>query len=288
MNEINTEIASLLLQQGAKSPQILALPDTAEKVVVIPQGMDVKSLKPFCPPERIEQRVTLLEAGSFIDYVNRFKDTDTLIFSNVSETGVTFTAVLDYHQQKDFKPRYGRHVATFTAVETPDWKVWKGADRKPMKQIDFAEFLENNLQLFVSKETKDGKTSYKSNGATLLELVRTLHGHNNARFSTCIRLDNGAHSIAYEEDVRVVGNAGGTVAKPGQMELPPMVSVALSVFQGADPYYIQARLKSRIAERQLFIYFETVQMPAIVRESILLLVKQVAEKTKIVPLLGSV
>ena len=280
MSEYNSDLARLLLQQGAKAPQILDLAG-GEKVVVIPAGMDVKSLKGFCQPERIEQRVTLLEAGSFIEYVNRFKDADTLIFSDISETGVTFRAVLDYHQQKDAKARYCRHVAQFTAVETPDWKVWRAADRQLMKQIEFAEFLENNLQLFVDDKGK-------STGAALLELVRTLHGHANARFATSIRMDNGAHSVIYEEDVRVAGNAGGTASKPGEMQLPPLVHVGLAVFQGAAPYKITARLKSRVTDRQLFIRFETVQMPAIVRESILLLVKQVAEQTKIVPMLGSI
>lgn len=279
MSEINSDIAQMLIQQGAKAPQILALPDTAEKVVVIPEGMSIESLKEFCPPERIEQKVNMLEAGSFIDYVNRFKDADTLIFCNITETSVTFQAVMDYHQQKDAKPRYCRHQAQFAAVETPDWQVWKNVDRKPMKQIEFAEFLENYQHLFVDEKGKN-------NGAALLELVRTLHGHANARFSTAIRLDSGAHSISYEEDVRVVGNAGGTTSKPGEMQLPPMVQAGMSIYHGADPYLIRARLKSRITERQLFIYFETVQKPAIIRESILLLVKQVTEKTKIVPMLG--
>ena len=49
MNDI-AELANMLLQQGAKAPQILSLPDTAEKVVVIPEGMEVASLKKFCPP----------------------------------------------------------------------------------------------------------------------------------------------------------------------------------------------------------------------------------------------
>ena len=128
----------------------------------------------------------------------------------------------------------------------------------------------------------------KPNGAVLLELVRTLHGHANARYSTVIRLDNGAHSINYEEDIRVVGNAGGTATKPGEMQLPPQIQVGMSIYHGALPYKITARLKSRISERQLYVYFETIQRPAIIRESILLLVQQVTEKTKIVPMLGYV
>jgi hypothetical protein len=38
----------------------------------------------------------------------------------------------------------------------------------------------------------------------------------------------------------------------------------------------------------LKLYFETIQLPNIIRESIMLLVEQVAKETKIVPMLGSI
>lgn len=44
---------------------------------------------------------------------------------------------------------------------------------------------------------------------------------------------------------------------------------------------------SRIEERKLLLYFETISKTDIVRESILLLVSQISEKTQIVPLVGT-
>lgn len=279
MSTIDSDVATLLLQHGAKAPAILNQNGDGDPLIVVPNGMRLESLKPFLPPMRIEQTVILQEAGSFINYVNRFKDEDTLIFSDVSETGATFRAVLDYHcaqKDADIEPiaRYCKHVARFTAVETPEWKVWRGANRLPMSQVDFASFLEDNANLFVNPK-----------GADLLELVRTLHGHVNARFNTALRMDNGAYSVSYEEDISVKGTAG---SRSGDIKLPPEIVAGFSIFQGAAPYKVTARLKSRVAERQLKLYFETIQLQAIVRESILLLVNQVAEKTGIKPLIGSV
>jgi hypothetical protein len=74
--------------------------------------------------------------------------------------------------------------------------------------------------------------------------------------------------------------------KQATSALPPMIMGGIAVFQGSNPYMVPARLKSRCEDRRLVLFFETVALHAIVRESILLLVKQVAEKTKIVPLLG--
>lgn len=275
MSGITDNIASLLLQQGAKAPSILQLPDGGEKVVVIPNGMSVQSMKHFCPPQRIEQTVTLLEAGSFIEYVNRFKDGDTLIFAEATATGVTFRAALDYHMAKDRTPRHVKHSAYFAAIETPEWQVWSRFDRQFMSQLNFATFLEDNQQLFVEPK-----------GADLLELVRTLHGSVSARFNTSLRLETGAHSVSYEEDVVVRGQTGTTKTK--DMTLPPEIVAGFAVFQGAAPYKIKARLKSRVQDKQLILFYETIQKHAIVRESILLLVKQIAEKTGITPLLGKV
>lgn len=242
--------------------------------ILVPSGMKAESLAGFLPPPRIKRKVTLLEANSFADYVNRFKSRDTLIFVTVTETGCTFTAMLDYHSQTpELKPSYCEHQATFTAVETPDWKVWKEADREKMEQVDFAEWIENNARLLVEPA-----------GADLLELVRSLHGHKNARFLQSIRLDNGAYSVNYDEDVVI---KGGNSTQAGALELPPTIKAGIAVFQGADKYAVDARLKTRIEERQLILYFETVALTEIVRESILLLVEQISEKTSIVPLIGT-
>ena len=48
-----------------------------------------------------------------------------------------------------------------------------------------------------------------------------------------------------------------------------------------------ARLKSRCEDRKLSLFFETIAQHTIVRESILLLVKQISDGTKIIPMLGN-
>ena len=225
--------------------------------------------------------MTLLEATSFIDYVNRFKNANTLIFASVSETGVAFKAMLDYHAAApDLKPDFCRHVANFTAIETPEWRIWKEADRELMSQSTFATWLEDNLSLL----TVGGENKYPT-GAALLELVKSLYGHRNARFSQSIRLDNGAHSVQFDEDIEVRG--GGTSTASGDLEIPAMICGGLAIFQGADPYEMPARLKTRCVDRKLGIIFETVNLPKIIRESILLLVEKVAKGTEIIPLLGT-
>jgi uncharacterized protein YfdQ (DUF2303 family) len=275
MTDTTKEAIQLLLDTG-KAQQTVHENVMGDPFFITPAG-EAKGLHGFFPPRRIEARVMLLDAGSFADYVNRFKSERTLIFAEVTETAATLKAVLDYHQPH--QPEYCRHVAEFATIETPEWKIWKAANRKPMNQVEFATWLEDNLSLFVSGPRSDSPTA-----TDLLELVRTLHGHQNARFNTALRLDNGAYSVAYDEDVEVKGTSA---TRGGQVELPKEISAGFAIFQGAEKYLVPARLKTRCSERKLAIWFETIALHAIVRESILALVKQVADKTGIVPMLGA-
>ena len=240
---------------------------------IVPADMKPLDLEGYFPPRRIKQRVLLSEVGSFVDYVERFKTPDTMVFANIGEDGATFTAVLDYHgRAPGLAPAYGCHVATFILKQTPEWVVWKAANRKVMGQVDFATWLEDNATLFVNPT-----------GADLLELVRSLHGHKNARFSTALRLDNGAYSVGYDEDVEIKGTS---TARSGSMELPPVIEAGFAPFLGAHSYLVRARLKSRVNDRALSLWFETIEMHQIVRDSILLVVAEIEEKTGLRPLLG--
>ena len=235
-------------------------------------------------PRRVRQNVLLLDAGSFIDYVNRFKSADSLIFSNVTESNATFTAILDYHTPGDGAEEppiadYCQHRASFTTQPTPEWLVWLKSNRVPMSQVDFATWLEDNLGLFTKSQTDEASPS----GAELLELVRTLHGHQNARFNSNLRLNTGAYSANYDEDIEVKGSI---TTKPGSIELPTQITGGFPLFQGGEAYAVPARLKSRIVERKLMLHYETMSLPQLVRENIMAVVKQVADKTGIVPLLG--
>ena len=280
------EAIELLLQTG-RAQQEVRDNIAGDPFFITPSGV-ATGLKGFYPPRRIEQSVTLLDAGSFISYVNAYKRPQTVIFADVTETGCTLTAVLDYHApptaQTPELPMYCRHKATFTAIETPEWKIWKAANRQSMSQVEFATWLEDNLHLFVQPLKEDGTPDKDSpTPAELLELIRSLHGHQNARFNTALRLDNGAFSVSYDEDVVVKGT---TTTRSEALELPKQISAGFAIFQGAVKYAVTARLKTRCNERKLVVWFETIALHVIVRESIMALVKQVGEQTNIVPLLG--
>jgi uncharacterized protein YfdQ (DUF2303 family) len=273
--ELTSQAIDTLLSTG-RGQQGLHDNGIGDPFFITPQGQAVP-LQSFYPPRRVRQNVTLLDAGSFIDYVNRFKSADSLIFSNVTESNATFTAILDYHKM-DLTADYCAHRASFTTQPTPEWATWLKSNRVPMSQVDFATWLEDNLKLFTTTADEGSPSA-----AELLELVRTLHGHQNARFSSNLRLQTGAFSASYDEDTEVKGTI---TTKPGSIDLPAQISGGFPLFQGGEAYAVPARLKSRIVERKLMLHYETMCLPQLVRENIMAVVKQVADKTGIVPMLG--
>jgi uncharacterized protein YfdQ (DUF2303 family) len=282
-----------LLQLGVVMSDPAKADVAGEPYVIVPSGFEIKTLKEFIPPSRIEQNVVLIDAGSFIEYVNRFKDADTLIFCEVndastpSQTGLvanppsaaSLTAVLDYHKVGIGLnvPRYCVHTCTLQLRQTVEWQTWRSKNAVRFGQVEFATFLEDNQHLFNAVRKEDSTLK----GAELLELVTTLHGKRDVKFDTSVRLQNGASKLTYVDDVDVRGTSAA-----GSIELPSIINVGMSIFEGGQPYKVDARLKTRVEGRQIQLWYETIQMHKIVRDSIRDVVKLVAEKTSITPLLG--
>lgn len=242
--------------------------------IMVPSGMRIEDLTKYSPLKRISQQVKLLEPGSFSDYVNDFKTPHTQIFADLREDGATFLAVMDYHQRSTAGsiPQYCWHVARYDTILSHEWKVWKDHDRKKMTQVEFAEFLEDNLSLF-----------HKPNGADLLELVSTLFGKADVRYNSAIRLQSGGAKLNYDEDV-VLKAASSTTS--GEVDIPATITAGIKPIEGAVLYEVKARLKYRINDRKLILWYETADKHKIMRDSLMEVVKAVTEKTTIVPLLG--
>jgi uncharacterized protein YfdQ (DUF2303 family) len=275
MNELSVPVIDRLLELGALS-QRLELPDGSDDVVLLPQSLKLESIKRVTPPKRIEELVLLDDCESFCAYVNAYKyggdsDAATVIFARVSDSGAKLEAILDYHAAE---PAWCRHIARFNPQLTTEWQLWCAADRKPMTQVQMAEWLEENANLMVVPT-----------GAELLELVQTLDGKSDVRFNSTVRLHNGANSLNYDEDVQVRGQVS---TKNGTIELPREITAAIAPFEGAQPYGVRARLKTKIEGRKLTLWFETVQKHLIIRDNVRYILETVAQKTGIKPYLGEV
>lgn len=266
---IPKETIDRIVELGTAAPQPIG---DGEKFVVLPSTMKVENVTKYFPPAFIERRVCLIDGASFSDYVNLFKKEATLIFATVGDEGAVLTAFLDYHKPPDLAARCS-HTAVFQTFPTTEWKTWMAANRKGMTQVEFATWLEDNGALFS-----------EPNGAELMELVLSLEGKQDVHFTSAHRLDSGKNRFDYDEDVTL---KGAPTSKTGSVDLPRELIAGIAPFHGAPKYAVRARLKYRIQSRALSLWFETIAPHLIIRESVLAVVKDVAEKTKIIPLLGN-
>jgi uncharacterized protein YfdQ (DUF2303 family) len=194
-------------------------------------------------PLRIEQKTDHTTALSFVDYFNRFGDTDqSAIF--IDEVNAEFTAVLDYHEpyEPNQKPGWKKHIATFKPEKTPEWQAWVDNDKKAMNQEAFGQFIENNIAEIQ-----------EPSGAEMLEIALSIQAKTEVKFSRATRLDNGQLQIAYNE----VTN--GTAGINGQLKIPEKFTIGLRLFRGGDAYKIEARLRYRIKEGNLTLWYELIR-----------------------------
>lgn len=86
--------------------------------VVVPDGFDIKSLESLqSAPSRIRQNTNLISPGSLIAYIQRFRDTRSVVFADKTKTRIV--AVLDFHQDAD-NPHWGMHKAVYDCPFSDD------------------------------------------------------------------------------------------------------------------------------------------------------------------------
>ncbi len=195
-------------------------------------------------PVRVEQTTHHTTANSFIDYFNDYADYKSVIF--IDELSNKFTAIFDYHGGSD-EPGWKKHKAIYQMQATEDFKAWREHDGTKMTQEQFGQFIENNLPAIQEPP-----------GADMLEIALSLQANTTLKFDRAIRLQNGQTQFTYNEIIE--GKAGPN----GQMKVPEKFTLGLKLFRGGDAYKIEARLRYRIKEGNLALWYELIRLQDVI------------------------
>jgi uncharacterized protein YfdQ (DUF2303 family) len=233
----------------------------------VPEGSTLQSLERFCAsPSRIRALVKFYEAGSFCRYVKDFKTAATRLFGD--RTALDLTAILDYHEPPA-SPSWASHRAHLALRKTENWDRWIGQHGRQMNQVQFATFLEDNLVDIASPD-----------GASLLELAKNLDIKKAAAFTSAIRLDNGQTQFQYVEDVQ--GNS-----QKGAMTIPGLFVLGLAPLEGVEPYRVDARLRYRMNDGKLAIWYDLLRPGDYLKAAFESVVLFVEKQTETQVLLGT-
>lgn len=228
---------------------------------VVPKGFDVQALQgimePFMTrPLRIRATRDFRTPDSFSAYVNRFKQTSTVLLGNPVEMFIS--AIIDYHEAAD-KPEWCLHIAQVQLTRTPEWTMWLDHNKKRMGQVDFAEFIEN-ASMWINKPP----------AADLLQIARHMSSKRKMEFDSAVNLQDGTMRFKYLEE-----------SATGTMEIPEEFSIRLRLFQGGLASVVEARFRYRINSGQLVIWYELKQPEEIERQAFEPMVAKIEKETGI-------
>jgi ribose 5-phosphate isomerase len=99
MNE-NTEAGAIAALAAKASGAHVVKTDDNREFLIVPSGFSEKEVSDayglkLAKPKYIKQTVTIETADSLVDYVNRFKGADTMLFAEISSNRIV--ALVDYH-----------------------------------------------------------------------------------------------------------------------------------------------------------------------------------------------
>lgn len=247
MDEMNNTQAAI--EAGKKLGAMQVLDVKGVPAVMIPSDMALE-FKPELMerPQRVQQSVSVDTVDSFIEYFNEFGTDHSVIFCDV-DAG-SFKGIIDYHADRDTAD-WSEHTVSHSCKPTKEWLSWKENDGKKMDQVEFAFFLEQNLDEIVKPEA-----------AQMLEIALTLKAKTKLNFESGNRLSDGQVQFQYREEME--GKAG----IKGDIKIPENFGLGIRVFEGGDAYSLEARFRYRIREGKVLMWYDLVRPHKIHRAAV--------------------
>lgn len=255
--ENNTENRQIIDLAAALS-NAQKIGDSGIPYSVIPYGYEVHDLEKLLEiPARKRGQIALNDAQSFINYFIKHSEQGS-IYAEIDPP--KFIAVLDDH--KSSTPGWRGHIANYSCPLSKEWKIWTNSNKRVMKQSEFAQFIEDNLLDIVDPP-----------GADMLEISRSLEAKKKVNFASAIRLSNGQTELTYEEEIQ------GTAAK-GKLNIPELFSLGIPVLDGTDPYRVDARLRYRITDGSLVIWYDLLRPHKVLESAVMDVWVEIETKTE--------
>ncbi len=241
-------------------------------LIVVPEGYKIASPDPGALKAYLKQPLRKVgefrftDVDSFIRYFNEQKDDQSRIFASITDATIKFSAILNFHGDA---PSWNDHYCFVNLLATREFTIWTAANKKEMTQCEFAQFLEENTDLFR-----------EPSGLSLLELVQSLEGKSHVDITQAIKMQTGALRLNFTETVEL---KGGTSTAEGSLDIPTKLKVGIAPFIGVSAYEMTARLRYRVSNRKITFWYETVDSHLVVRAVAADLVKVITTQTGLVP-----
>lgn len=287
-------------------------------LLVIPEGKKVVDLRPYedarlANPRRRTGTSTHTTLASFLEHVERSRDTQSAIFACDTETKPSFLAVYDYNERAaivDYRPadvapevsklervervglpRFGQHRAVYSMPFSDEWIAWTrlaGPTVGWLGQLDFAQALEDRgLDVVavsdIPSATKDAceRLSITPAGPTqLMNLSRGLIVRADRKVGSAVNLNTGEAKITYEETHAASVNDAPVIVPTGFV-------LSIPVFRDGPAYAVIVRCRYKVEGAAVRWKLAIHRPDAIFRDAFYDASKEVRLKTGLPVFMGS-
>lgn len=251
LKSIETENIAQTIAKEFKSPvQVINKEETAI-VCALPPGWSTEDydfeylLK---TPRRKTAKITLNDTESFIEYVASHGDEENCNIyckADFERSDIRLVAVINDHGANADGQRWRDHIAVYCPKNSVEWKRWAANDKKQMNQLEFATFIEDNLDDIAPV---DGMPSR----ADLLEMILKFEANQDSRLKQHIRLQSGGIELNF-----VNNDDEQTIQR---MKMFEKISIGIPVFDNdKNNYRIDASLRYRTREGKLTFWYELIR-----------------------------
>jgi len=222
-----------------------------QRVEVPKQAIDIAE-QLSATPRRRKGTAHHTELESFVDHVKRFAGDHSAIFADVD--ALTLTAVFNYHPSgaEQGNAAWCDHRAVYECPLSDRWKLWTEMSGKMLRQEQFAQFIEDNLEDLTSSEEGE---EYPS-PIDVLEMARKLQLHTKGVFSRRVDARTGAYELVCKEETQAVNTS-----------IPRAFMIAIPVFEAGELWRCEARMRCRVDTGFPMLGFEVHRHAEIVREA---------------------
>jgi uncharacterized protein YfdQ (DUF2303 family) len=223
-------------------------------------------------PPRKKASVVVETPDSFVDYVKRHGSlTSSTVWAKADydKGNLSFIAIINDHGDDPEAAAWRDHVARFDPLKSVEWLRWRGNNGKLFSQAEFAEFIESSIA-DITTQTVDGRQT--PSGTDMLQMALAFEAKQDMRFKSAVRLQSGGVDMAFIQD-----DDAATVEK---MQAFDRFAIGIPVFDGAqDGYVLHARLRYRVKEGRLFLWYELIRPDKVLKASSETLIATIKEKT---------
>lgn len=220
----------------------------------------------FLKPARRTGTAALTTLASLIDWSNRFKGPNSVLFADLDRTKPSITCIADYHlsgpatisDDGDPTARHLQHRGVYEFPVAPEWQAWTGIQNRALEKDEFGAFIEDNLKDILDPtpyllggkgEPEDWERRLRQIAIQLggrfgqvldlVQLSKSLQIHESSNLALTTNRDTGESSIQFQNEHRD--------AEGRPISVPTLFLIVIPVFVGGAAYRLPVRLKYRKA-----------------------------------------